>query len=139
MLSLASIVGETSPANAPLSSQWQCWAPGMMSILSVSMAVWTVRRSVRGGGTDTSTAAWSSLRRRYDSFCTVCRASKWLWCIFQLPLMSGLRSGVGIGGSPQSGDPGQVTLLEQFQRASPAGGHVVDAIGELELRDGRRA
>src|SRR5258705_7211889 len=27
----------------------------------------------------------------YDSFCTIWMASKWLWCIFQLPLISGRR------------------------------------------------
>src|SRR3954468_16763590 len=48
--------------------------------------------SVKGGCTDTSTASKSSDDNRNASFCTVWIASKWLWCIFQLPLISGLRA-----------------------------------------------
>ena len=55
--SLASIGGATSPVNAPLSSQWQFWAPIRSFILSDSMTVWTERMSVNGGCTETSTAS----------------------------------------------------------------------------------
>ena len=59
---------------------------------------------------------------------TVWIASKWLRFIFQLPLMSGLRAEVrsGIGCSSQRLEAGQVALLEQLERRSPAGRHVVD-------------
>ena len=50
---------------------------------------------MNGGCTETSTAATSSSLIRYDSFWTSVIASKWLWCIFQLPEMSGRRSGIG--------------------------------------------
>src|SRR6476619_1186257 len=64
-------------------------------------------------------------------------ASRWLWCIFQLPLISGLRIGsAGIGRSSQCREPGQVTLLEVLQRGSPAGGHVVHPGREAELGEG---
>ena len=55
--SFASIVGDTSPVNDPLSSQWQCCAPSAIGMSSTSRTVWTDRRSVNGGWTDTSTAS----------------------------------------------------------------------------------
>ena len=53
-------------------------------------------------------------------------ASKWLWCIFQLPLMSGLRALRHWVRSSQGGQAGQVALLEQLERRAAAGGDVVD-------------
>ena len=54
--------GAISPVQAPLSSQWQCCAPRAIRIgcFSLMKYVCTVRRSVKGGCTDTSTASWSS-------------------------------------------------------------------------------
>ena len=50
--------GDTSPVNAPFSSQWQCCAPSAIGASwSDSSAVCTVRMSVNGGCTDTSTAS----------------------------------------------------------------------------------
>src|SRR5688572_5378976 len=57
-------------------------------------------------------------------------ASKWLWCIFQLPLMTGLRGGIGC--SSQRGEAGQVALLDELERRAPAGRHVVDFVDEAE-------
>ena len=56
--SLARNVTLTSPVKAPFSSGWQCWAPSSRStFFSDEMYVCTVRRSVKGGCTDTSTRA----------------------------------------------------------------------------------
>src|SRR5436190_1473652 len=59
MGSLASIGAATSPVNAPLSSGWQFWAPSAIGIgcFSLMKYVCTVRRSVKGGWTDTSHAS----------------------------------------------------------------------------------
>ena len=46
----------TSPVNAPLSSQWQCWAPRANRSLSASITVCTLRMSVNGGWMLTSTS-----------------------------------------------------------------------------------
>ena len=54
---MASIVGLTSPVNAPFSSQWQCWAPTAIGMRSDSITVCTERMSENGGWTDTSTAS----------------------------------------------------------------------------------
>ena len=62
--SLARNAGDTSPVNAPVSSQWQCCAPSRNGSLSASMLVCTVRRSVNGGWTLTSTAAVASFGTR---------------------------------------------------------------------------
>src|ERR1700730_5820391 len=85
-------------------------------------------------------------------------ATKWSWCIFQLPAMTGLRStaittcrfryGVPASGhasvsSPSEGSlrskcfqAGQVAPLDELERRAAAGAHVVDAVGEAELADG---
>ncbi len=55
--SLASIGGLTSPVNAPWSSQWQFCAPSDILSLSAWMTVCSVRTSVNGGHTTTSTAS----------------------------------------------------------------------------------
>src|SRR5688500_5437597 len=75
----------------------------------------------------------------YESFCTTWMASKWLWCIFQLPLMIGLRSGVGIRCLPQCFESREVALLEQLERRATASRHVVDVPVESELLRGRSA
>src|SRR5438093_897749 len=74
---------------------------------------------------------------RKASFWTAWMASKWLWCIFQLPEISGLRP--GIRGLPQRGEPGEVALLDELQRGAAAGGHVVDLVVEAELLEGAGA
>src|SRR3954447_16705647 len=74
----------------------------------------------------------------YESFCTTWIASKWLWCIFQLPEMSGFLLG-GIRRLPQSFEARQVALLEQLERRAAARRHVVDLAIELELLGRRRA
>src|SRR5438270_7314034 len=72
-------------------------------------------------------------------------ASKWLWCIFQLPLINGLRPSNGwppsarlprrIARLPERGEPREVALLDQLERRSATGRHVVDAVVEPELVD----
>src|SRR5438045_7140591 len=71
-------------------------------------------------------------------------ASRWLWCIFQLPLMSGLRSAFGIASLPgrsgsQGLEAGQVALLDVLERRAPTGGHVVDVVVEAEAVQRGRA
>src|SRR4051794_31259681 len=104
-----------------------------MAILtfSLSMKVCTVRMSVKGGCTETSTTSWSSLVSRYRSLSRVAVASKWLRFIFQLPEMSGLRSGIRC--SSEGLQAGEVAVLEQLERRTPAGGDVIDAVGDAEL------
>src|SRR5436190_1379438 len=70
---------------------------------------------------------------RKASFWTAWMASKWLWCIFQLPEISGLRP--GIRGLPQRGQAGQVALLDELQRGPTAGGHMVDLVVGAEGGD----
>ena len=63
------------------------------------MSVCTLRMSVNGGSTATSTAVRSCSSLRLNaSFCTSAIASRWLRFIFQLPAISGWRpSNGGIG------------------------------------------
>ena len=83
-------------------------------------------------------------------------ASKWSWCIFQLPLTSGRRSpdffalaidvaaatqpngaeragGPGRSVRPQRGQRGQVAVLDQLQRRAAAGRDEIDPAGQTEL------
>src|SRR4051812_25550836 len=76
--------------------------------------------------------------RRKASFCTTWMASRWVWCIFQLPLMSGFLAS-GIGRLSQGLDSGEITLLDVFQRCAPTGGNVIDLAVETELLQGRGA
>jgi len=56
--SLGRKAADTSPVNAPFSSQWQFWAPTMMSHFFWSISVvCTERMSVNGGCTEMSTLA----------------------------------------------------------------------------------
>src|SRR5271165_2938598 len=120
------------------------------------MRVWTVRRSVNGGCTDTSTAATSSGLRRNPRSRTACNASMWSWCIFQLPLTSGRRQpppsppratptprsadrGRRVGGAPQGGQAGQVASLDQLEGGSTPGRHEVDPVGQPEVVEGAHA
>ena len=57
--SLARNAGDTSPVNAPLSSQWQCCAPSANGRSSASMSVWMLRRSVNGGWMLRRPSRWS--------------------------------------------------------------------------------
>ena len=73
--SRASMRGLTSPVRAPASSSEQCWAPSCTGMASFSTNVWTVRRSVNGGWTETSTAATSSGLSRSPRSRIMCSAS----------------------------------------------------------------
>src|SRR3954467_4326491 len=112
---------------------------------SESIVVCTERRSVNGGQSTTSTASVSFLSSRYDSFCVNWIATKWSWCIFQLAAMIGLRSVMGsFLGGPRRGraqglQAGQVPLLDELERRTAAGAHVVDLVGQTELANGGRA
>src|SRR5688572_27989621 len=75
----------------------------------------------------------------YESFCTTWIASKWLWCILQLPLIKGFRSGVGIWCLSKCFETGEVALLEQLERRATDSRHVIDLAVESELLRGRRA
>jgi hypothetical protein len=59
--------------------------------LSPSTSVCTLRRSVNGGMTVTSTLSKYLSGSEKAIFCTRAMASKWLRFIFQLPAISGLR------------------------------------------------
>src|SRR3954453_6767729 len=128
-LSLARNCGDTSPVNAPLSSQWQCWAPTANGSLSMSITVCTLRMSVNGGWMLTSTVWRSSLVTKYANFCTVWMASKGLRFIFQLPEINGLR----IWCPAQRHEPRKVAVLEQFEGRSASRRHVVDLVVQAEL------
>ena len=52
--SRASMPGATSPVKAPLSSQWQVWAPTAIGRWSDSISVWTLRSATKDGHTTTS-------------------------------------------------------------------------------------
>src|SRR5262245_34475659 len=88
----------------------------------------------------TSTVSVTSVGTRYESFCTVWIASKWLRCIFQLPEMSGRRdSAIALRTLPKGGEAGEVAELEQLEGRAAARGDVVDVVDEAELRQrGRR-
>ncbi len=140
-LSLASIAGDTSPVNAPFSSQWQCCAPRMIDMLvgldrrlhRAQVGERRVHRHVDG-------AQSSSSPSRYDSFCTVCDRLEVV--VVHLPVAADQRLAVShsscslrIGGTRRRASrPGQVALLEQLERGAAAGGDVVDAVGQAELR-----
>ena len=113
------------------------------------MIVCTERRSVNGGCTETSTAVVVGRRQEVATASGPSAiASKWLWCIFQLPLMSGLRSGIrGLpqGGRGRAGRPARAaraTLRRRWRRgrrpsARPnwaSGGGAVAAADDGEAR-----
>src|SRR5579859_5050427 len=58
-------------------------------------------------------------------------ASRWVWCIFQLPEISGLRASA-MPAVPEGLEPRQVTLLEVLERRPPAGREVVDPVSQAE-------
>src|SRR5437763_6930539 len=74
-------------------------------------------------------------------------ASRWVWCIFQFPAITGVRARLGAipllpgpgRGGPQRLETREVTLLEVFERGPAARGDVVDAAVEAELFEGGRA
>ena len=88
----------------------------------------------------TSTASVVSFGTRYASFWTVWIASKWLWCIFQLPEISGRRVGQpsDVAAFAQCREARQVAELQQLQRRAATGRHVVDVVVEAELGQRRR-
>src|SRR3954452_19230686 len=121
--SLASIGPPMSPVCAPESNGDTSWAPYLMRSRSPSTRVCTLRRSVNGGMTTTSTASWSLSSRLKASFCTRAMASRWFRFIFQLPAMSGMRA---IGLLLQRGQPRELLALEVLQAGAATGGDVAE-------------
>ena len=83
-------------------------------------------------------------RSRTASFCTTWMASRWLWCIFQLPLMSGFRaagfSTRGIRCLSQGGETGKVALvLDELEDAPPPVDTWSTSVVEAELGHGSGA
>src|SRR3954453_16290121 len=121
--SLASIGPPMSPVCAPESNGDRSWAPYLIRSRSPSTSVCTLRRSVYGGITTTSTASWSLSSRLYASFCTRAIASRWLRFIFQLPAMSGMRA---IALLLQRRQPRELLALEVLQARAATGGDVAE-------------
>src|SRR3954452_19471919 len=123
-----------SPVCAPESNGDRSWAPYLIRSRSPSTSVCTLRRSVYGGITTTSTASWSLSSRLYASFCTRAIASRWLRFIFQLPAMSGMRA---IGLLLQRGQPRELLALEVLQARAATGGDVAEPrLVDAQLPDG---
>src|SRR3954447_11694667 len=104
--------------------------------------VCTLRRSVNGGITTTSTASVSFSRRSKASLCTRAIASRWCRFIFQLPATSGRRPARACDVMPratsglQGFDARQRLALEILQRRPAAGADVPDpALVDAELAD----
>src|ERR1700712_2222994 len=107
------------------------WAPYVSRSLSPSTRVWTLRRSVNGGMTVTSTLSKYLSGKENAIFCTRAMASKWLRFIFQLPAISGLRA---MDLRLQYLDAGQFLALKVFQRRPAAGGNVRETVvGQAQL------
>src|SRR5580658_9226873 len=96
-----------------------------------SSTVWTERRSVNGGWTETSSGPTSAGVSRRPRSWTVRMDWRWSWCIFQLPLTSGRRRSApgvtsairgGVGGVTQRHQTGKVPVLEKLERR-PAAHH----------------
>src|SRR5436305_15334973 len=104
------------------------WAPYVSRSLSPSTRVCTLRRSVNGGMTATSTLSKYLSGNENAIFCTSAMASKWLRFIFQLPAISALRLIVVLCSGGQHVAAGQRLALKVFQRRSAAGGNVREAI-----------
>src|SRR5687767_4711315 len=105
-----------------------------MRSLSPSTRVCTLRRSVNGGSTATSTLSKSLSFSAKASFWTSAMASRWLRFIFQLPAMSGLRTSV-----LQSGQAGQGLAFEVLEAGPTTGGNMGEAVlGQTELAYGCR-
>ncbi len=67
-------------------------------------------------------------------------ASKWLWCIFQLPVMSGLRLVSGIRCRPcKASSPGRSPCSISSSEAPPPVEMWSISVGQAELGDGRGA
>ena len=87
-------------------------------------AVCTLRMSVNGGRTATSTRSSSFSVRLKASFCTSAMASRWLRFIFQLPAISGRRAArlpSATSRSPALRRPGSGLALQVLQRRAAAG------------------
>src|SRR5690606_24969565 len=110
-----------SPVEAPGGRGERSCAPYPILILSPSTSVCTLRRSVKGGRTTTSTSSSSFSVSVKASFCTSAMASRWLRFIFQLPAISGRRGVVAMGSDLQCGEAGEGLALQVLQRGSPAG------------------
>src|SRR5580658_163754 len=67
-------------------------------------------------------------------------ASRWVWFIFQLPLISGLRStATARRRLPQSDKPREVSLLYELEGGASAGREVVDLVVQAEQLEGAGA
>src|SRR3954470_18188423 len=106
----------------------------------------TLRRSVNGGITTTSTASVSFSRRSKASLCTRAIASRWCRFIFQLPATSGRRPGRPCDVMPratsglQGFDAGQRLALEVLQRCPATGADVAEpTLVDAELAHSRGA
>src|SRR4051794_33780497 len=104
--------------------------------------VCTLRRSVNGGITTTSTASVSFSRRSKASLCTRAIASRWCRFIFQLPATSGRRPARPNDVMPramsglQSFETRQRLALEILQRRPAAGADVAEpALVDAQLPD----
>src|SRR5215207_7443916 len=136
-----------SPVYAPdLCGERSC-APYPMRRRSPSISVCTLRRSVNGGSTTTSTEVSCCSLRLNAIFCVSAIASRWFRFIFQLPAMSGRRpsgssgfffatvSGLRFeGGNTRKG-----LALQVLQRRTAAGRDVAERrLVQAERPDGRR-
>src|SRR5580658_26038 len=108
-----------------------------------SSTVWTERRSVKGGWTDTSSGPTSAGVSRRPRSWMVRMDWRWSLCIFQLPLTSGRLRGAAAATSATPGDgvrrvaqghqAGEVAVFEEFERGSAAGGDETDPAGQIQL------
>src|SRR5262245_35635263 len=121
--------GDTSPVNAPLSSQWQFCAPRPMAEPASASA--TTGSAVKGGHTTTSTPRGRLSPSRSDWASS--RAWRAAPCIFQLPITSGTRIGSGV---VERGDTGKLTALEELEERASGGRDGPDAGCDPRLLDG---
>src|SRR6478672_8633221 len=92
-------------------------APYWICRRSPSTRVCTLRRSVYGGTTTTSTLPKSCFlsARVQASFCTRTTASWWLRFIFQFPAISGVRLDLAATSVLQDLDAGELLALEELE------------------------
>ena len=122
-LSFASIGALTSPVNAPSVSQWQFCAPSAIGMLvAVDRRLHRTQRGERRAHDDVDARRSPCCRAGTTSFCTTWIASKWSWCIFQLPAIIGLRSVIFSALCVlrrSASQPGQVAPLDSSSAAPP--------------------
>src|SRR5262245_36646844 len=126
----ASMRGEISPVNGPLSSQWWFCAPRTIRVPAIRSA--TARRHVNGGATATST---SSPAGSASAICSTSATAKTsVMFIFQLPTTRGRRMSSRL---VERLDPRQRQAGEELERGTSAGRDVRHLPREPELLDGR--